>query len=132
MPDFYRGTWKDPSEPDVVQYIKDQTNWAKLQQDLEKIVLPFAKSKGATSLGALGTCWGSYMVVRECAYDQFKAGVSWHPSHSPIMGLLGEDEKQLITKIGCPQLFMPAGADAESCKKGGLGEQVLVNHPWFY
>jgi len=65
------------------------------------------------------------MVVRECAYDQFKAGVSWHPSHSPIMGLLGEDEKQLLTKIGCPQLFMPAGADAESCKKGGLGEQVL-------
>jgi len=125
MPDFYRGTWRDPTAPDVVEYIKDQTTWSKLQQDLDKIVLPFAKSKGATSLGALGTCWGSYMVVRECGYDQFKAGVSWHPSHSPIMGLMGEDEKNIVSSIKCPQLFMPAGADAESCKKGGMAEQVL-------
>jgi len=125
MPDFYRGTWKNPTEPDVVQFIKDQTNWAKLQQDLEKIVFPFAKSKGATSFGALGTCWGSYMVLRECAYDQFKAGASWHPSHTPIAGLLGEDEKELLSHIKCNQLFMPAGGDAENCKKGGLAEQVL-------
>ena len=45
MPDFYRGTWKDPTQPDVVQFIKDQTNWTKLKVDLEK-VLSFAKKKG--------------------------------------------------------------------------------------
>jgi len=125
IPDFYRGTWRDPTAADVVQFIKDETNWDKLKKDLEGIVLPFAKSKGASSLGALGTCWGSYMVVRECAYAQFKAGVSWHPSHPPLIGLLGEDEKAMLGSISCPQLFMPAGADAESCKAGGLGEQVL-------
>ena len=45
MPDFYRGTWKDPTQSDVVQFIKDQTNWTKLKVDLEK-VLSFAKKKG--------------------------------------------------------------------------------------
>ena len=45
MPDFYRGTWKDPTSPDVVQFIKDQTTWSKLKVDLEK-VLSFAKKKG--------------------------------------------------------------------------------------
>ena len=25
---------------------------------------------GATEFGAVGTCWGSYMVLRECAYDE--------------------------------------------------------------
>ena len=47
MPDFYRGTWKDPTSPDVVQFIKEKTQWSKLKLDLENIVLPFAKSKGA-------------------------------------------------------------------------------------
>jgi len=125
IPDFYRGTWKDPTSPDVVQFIKDQTDWSKLKVDLEEKVLPFAKSKGATSFGSLGTCWGSYMVLRESAYKEFLAGVSWHPSHSPIAGLLGEDEKSILEVVKCPQMFMPAGADADSCKLGGLGEQVL-------
>ena len=43
------------------------------------------------SFGCVGTCWGSYMVLRESAYDFMKAGVSMHPSHTPIAGLLGED-----------------------------------------
>ena len=48
------------------------------------------------------------MVLRECAYPEFKAGVSWHPSHSPISGLLGEEERELLAPVTCPQLFMPA------------------------
>ena len=73
------------------------------------MVLPFAKELGATSFGAIGTCWGSYMVVRQGAYPEFKAGVSMHPSHSPISGLIGEEEKDLLVPIQCHQLFMPAG-----------------------
>jgi len=125
MPDFYRGSWKDPTSPDVVQFLKDQTQWDKLKADLENIVLPFAKKKGATEFGAVGTCWGSYMVLRECAYDGFKAGASWHPSHSPISGLLGEDEKQILASVKCAQLFMPANGDAPATFPGGLGEEVL-------
>ena len=66
IPDFYRGSWKDPSSPDVVTFLQDQTQWPKLKQDLDTIVMPFARSKGGEVFGALGTCWGSYMVIREC------------------------------------------------------------------
>ena len=47
IPDFYRGTWKDPTSPDVVEFAKEQTQWSKLKLDLENIILPFAKSKGS-------------------------------------------------------------------------------------
>ena len=46
MPDFYRGEWRSPTAPDIATWIKEKTQWTKLKQDLEKIVLPFAKSKG--------------------------------------------------------------------------------------
>ena len=48
------------------------------------------------------------MVLRECAYPEFRAGVSWHPSHSPISGLMGEEERALLAPVSSPQLFMPA------------------------
>merc|ERR1712098_916620 len=75
----------------------DQTTWSKLKVDLEK-VLSFAKNK---------------------------AGASWHPSHSPIAGLVGDDEKDVLSQVKCVQLFMPANGDAPSCYPGGLGEQIL-------
>ena len=46
IPDFFRGTWRSPTAPDVATWAKEQTDWTKLKLDLEKIVLPFAKSKG--------------------------------------------------------------------------------------
>ena len=66
IPDFYRGSWCDPSSPEVVTFLQDKTQWQKLKQDLDTIVMPFARSKGGEVFGALGTCWGSYMVLREC------------------------------------------------------------------
>lgn len=50
-----------------------------------------------------------------------------HPSHPLIMGpnMLNEDEKAALEAIkDKPQLFMPAGDDNETVKKGGLSEQV--------
>ena len=35
-------------------------------------MLPFARSKGAQEFGALGTCWGSYMVIRESSYPEVR------------------------------------------------------------
>lgn len=50
----------------MVTFLQDHTQWPKLKQDLDSIVMPFARSKGGEVFGALGTCWGSYMVLREC------------------------------------------------------------------
>lgn len=127
LPDFYRERkFHDPATPGTMEFLKDRTQWSSLRVDFEEKVLKFAKEKGATSFGAIGTCWGSYMVVRQSAYPELKAGVSMHPSHTPIANnILGEVEKELLEAIKCPQLFMPAGNDPINVKAGGVGEEVL-------
>ena len=70
------------------------------KRDWEEGVLPYAEDHGCKTFGAVGTCWGSYMVVRLAAHPKMKAGVSMHPSHSPIMAThLGEDEKEILNEI---------------------------------
>ena len=39
-------------------------------------MLPFARSKGAQEFGAIGTCWGSYMVIRESSYPEVRKTVT--------------------------------------------------------
>jgi len=127
IPDWYRGTWCDPSSPGVAQFLTNQSDWTKLDRDWQDKVIPFAKKKGATSLGCLGTCWGSYCVIRQSSHPLVKAGVSWHPSHSFIASLMKEDEKELLENIKCDQYFMPAGEDDPATKNGGLGEKILAS-----
>ena len=70
-------------------------------------------------------------IIRDCVLShdtiiiQFRAGVSWHPSHPALSSLLAEEEKDLLGAVKCPQLMMPAGADAPSTKAGGLAGSVL-------
>jgi len=128
LADYYRdGVHLDPRNPTepIAHFLKRHTDWKKLMVDFEDIVLPFARAKGAATFGSIGTCWGSYMVVRQSSYPSVRAGVSMHPSHTPISEVVGEEETQLLKSIQCPQLFMPAGNDHMNVKAGGLGAQVL-------
>ena len=61
-------------------------------------------------------------------FFQFKVGVSWHPSHPPISGLVGEEERALLAPVTCPQLFMPAAGDHANTFPGGLGEQARAQY----
>lgn len=55
IPDYYRGTLKDPREGQgVKEFIVDQSNWNKLQKDWEDITTPYAKEHGAETFGAIG------------------------------------------------------------------------------
>ena len=61
MPDFYRGAHCNPftaEQSALVDFLKSYTNLEKVDADLDKAV-KFAKENGATSFGAIGTCWGS-------------------------------------------------------------------------
>ena len=68
------------------------------------------------------------MVLRLCENVDFKAGVSFHPSHSPISGLLGESEEEILKNVKCPQIFMPAEGDHENTYPGGLGRKLFINN----
>ena len=70
-----------------------------LQEKDWDAVLPYAEEHGCKTFGAIGTCWGSYMVVRMAAHPKMLAGVSMHPSHSPIMEQLGESEDDILGEI---------------------------------
>ena len=62
-------------------------------------MLPYAKDQGCTTFGAIGTCWGSYMVVRMSADALVSAGVSMHPSHPNMIPQMGEDEEEILSQL---------------------------------
>ena len=66
-----------------------------------------------------------YFIFFKKSLSQFKIGVSWHPSHSPISGLVGEEERALLAPVKCPQLFMPGQGDHDNTRPGGLAQQLL-------
>lgn len=110
MPDYYRGKTR-PSGGNIFGFIKEVSNWTSLKQDWEKKICPYARRQGGKVFGAIGTCWGSYMVMKLSAYDEVVAGVSMHPSHPGIMKALGEDEEMGYKDLmnTSRQLMMPAG-----------------------
>jgi len=124
LPDYFRGPPKLPWLPGGADFIKTETNWTKLYSDW-LLVKDFAVENGAETFGAIGTCWGSYPVVRLSTLPEFSAGVSMHPSHSPIMKQLGEDEESIYEEIVAPQLLMPSKSDDGNVKLGGLAEDIL-------
>ena len=71
----------------------------RLQQDFLN-VLEFLKKQGCQSIGSIGTCWGSYPVIRMSSHPDIKAGISMHPSHPGVMQNLGEDEENILKQVG--------------------------------
>jgi len=125
LPDFFRGEWRDVNSPDLKNWIIKQTDWfGKLQIDVVETLIPYARSQGATCLGAAGTCWGAYMVARLCQYTDFQAGASLHPAITFVTEVLGEDVYELLEEVTCPQLLLTAGNDHDNEKKAGLADKI--------
>jgi len=128
IPDYYRGgmcdVTKDPGDK-VVAFLKANTDLEKLKTDFESFVLPYAKKSGASSIGTFGFCWGSVPVIHFSSFNEIKCGVSFHPSHPPIFGMIEANEEERLKAVKCPQLLMPAGNDADTVKTGGLAQKVL-------
>ena len=73
-----------------------------LKGDWENKIKPYSEKHGAKTFGAVGTCWGSYVVLRLAEFVEFQAGVSFHPSHSKIAEILQENEEEIL-KVRKPQ-----------------------------
>ena len=104
MPDYYRGKFDDLSDPSrTAQFLIDQSLWegmpiGQLQQDFLNI-LDFLKKRGCKTIGTIGTCWGTYPVIRMSEYVDIKAGISMHPSHPGVIRRLGEDEENILKQV---------------------------------
>ena len=77
------------------------------------------KSKGCTSIGAVGFCWGAYAVFKLSATGKLQAGAGCHPSIKIGPLLFDEPENDIAAAVKCPQLLCPAGNDPDNVKTNG-------------
>merc|ERR1719318_1669283 len=127
VPDWYRGNnipggTFGPSTP---AWLASVTNWTRIESDWSHVILPYLQKESPSSIGMIGTCWGSYPVVHLSTFNTISAGVSMHPSHPILMATAGEDEAEVLGLIQSPQLFLVEGEAVDSVKTGGLSEEVL-------
>ena len=132
LPDYYRqDSWpesKPPGGPDTFEWIL-QFTWEKVEKDIYSKVLPYLMEKGVTTVGTVGTCWGAWVVLKACTSDQFRCGVSWHPSFQ-CAGVFGEKEEDIAELVKSPQLIMPAGGDLQNVMEDGEILKILRSKPF--
>jgi len=106
-------------QPDFAAWVK-QFSWeSHIGGDMAKLSA-FLESKGATSVGAIGFCWGvwAFCKANSAGVGNLKCGVGCHPS-TQLEGLMGGNEVAMFEAMTMPVLSMPAGNDREELKEGG-------------
>jgi len=127
VPDWFRGNnmpggWFGPDTP---AWLAERTNWTNILADWETVIYPFLSKQSPSSIGLIGTCWGSYPVVRLSMLGTVNAGVSMHPSHDRLLETAGEDQEEVLGLVKSPQLFLLEGDAGDSLKAGGVSGKVL-------
>ncbi|KAI8561422.1 hypothetical protein RHMOL_Rhmol04G0338500 [Rhododendron molle] len=105
VPDFFYGDPLDLGIPNV-----DWQSWLKVHGtdkgcEDAKPVISALRSKGVTSIGAAGFCWGGVVVVKLARSDDIQAGVVLHP------GPITEDD---INEVKVPIAILGAEIDNSS------------------
>ena len=86
---------------------------------------PPLADKGCASVGAVGFCWGAWVVWKLSATGKVQAGASCHPSTKVEEVLWGRSEAALAKTVRCPQLLLPAGNDPANLKEGGELVEII-------
>mmetsp|Transcript_16097 Transcript_16097/g.47246 ORF Transcript_16097/g.47246 Transcript_16097/m.47246 type:complete len:247 (-) Transcript_16097:481-1221(-) len=115
----------DPFRTDTAEGKEDFVAWVTafpfdglVAQDIQR-VMAYVEGKGATSVGAMGFCWGVWAICKASATGvPFKCGVGPHPS-TQLEGLFGGNELEMMAAVSMPLLMMPAGNDRDTLKEGG-------------
>lgn len=117
MPDCHRGDTA-AGKADFKAWAQ-QTPWAKVNADLT-LVMGWLGERGATSVGAIGFCWGVWALAKASSEGfDLKCGVGPHPS-TKLEGLVFDgDEKAMLQAAKMPILMMPASNDPAPLKPGG-------------
>ena len=99
MPDLFRGSGR--RSPGFVRPQNDAVD-----TEILDTVVPFAKSKGAKTIGILGFCFGGGAAMRLASADVFAAAAGVHAS-----GMASPDGETLVSKALCPIMLLQAGGD---------------------
>lgn len=83
-------------------------------------VLNYVSEKGATSVGAMGFCWGVWAFCKASASGlPLKCGVGPHPSTKLETYAFGGDETAMMAAVSMPVFLMPCANDPDTLKEGG-------------
>ncbi|CAD7958258.1 unnamed protein product [Amoebophrya sp. A25] len=148
MPDCHRGDSAKGKE-NIPAWVKECDDKNPVTKDLAKVVSYF-ESKGvpATSLSAIGHCWGTWAWVQGVAEGDLKlrCGLGPHPSIKLEQFAFGRSQedmcKKAVEKAGgaLPVLLITAGNDPPNVKAGGELVEILKaetfdfpeqQHGWF-
>jgi len=129
LPDFYRGNpWSESRSDDRNEWLK-LTPPSVLLKDFE-IIYKFLNEKEVKKIGAIGFCWGCFVLVLASSTGRLSAGVNIHPSLGTGARVFNIPETEQADKVTCPQLFLPCTNDPANVKPGGEVQQLLNKKPF--
>ena len=97
-------------------------------RDITEKLLPYLKQNGVTKIGAIGFCWGAWVIHRASAAGvPLLCGAGCHPSVrlENMASDSADTELELAGKVRCPMLLAAAGNDPENVKEGGAVSELL-------
>jgi dienelactone hydrolase len=115
----------------LAAWLTAELPWEKTQPRLAK-VLEYVKSTGATKIGMIGFCWGSWAIFKAAAEwpDVIACGVNCHPSVRLEEVLFNQSQNELAEKINCPMALLAAGNDVPNTKAGGDFQKIFNRKPF--
>lgn len=133
LPDFYQGKPypNKPLGPDLPGFIKKHDYLSSLKAQLKNVIWPFINSKGVTSLGIAGFCWGAWAAFHIANDPDFnsivKCVVSPHPSIK-VEGVHGRSTDELVKLFKHPILLMPTVNELDRVKPNGEYIKMLCGN----
>ena len=82
------------------------TDWARISNDLDETIIPFARLRGASKFGSIGACWGGYAMIRLAGNPNCKFSIGFHASqHGQLQEGLTYRLKGVVDKKITPCLY---------------------------
>lgn len=78
VPDYFNGDPYVPDQSNIQDWLKNHAPEKGFEDSVK--IIEVLKSRGITSTGAAGFCWGGKVVVELAKGEDLKAGVLLHPS----------------------------------------------------
>ena len=121
------------------------TDWARLSNDLDETIIPFARLRGASKFGSIGACWGGYAMIRLAGNPNCKFSIGFHASqHGQLQeslaklsvkildlslkldqNLYGDDYIKIYNEVKNDVFFFNSINEPEQNRDGGLVNQII-------